>query len=116
MAVRHFPDPHILTETRVGNTLAWMKAIEFPDWMGDGLCGQQLDLSPEAWFPHVGPGRLGDQRMAKMAAEAKAVCGDCPVRLECLEYSFETDQRHGVWGGLTEYERRQLKARPKRRA
>ncbi len=38
--------------------------------------------------------------------EAKAVCHACPVRSDCLQYAFETDQDNGIWGGTTEDERR----------
>ena len=38
-------------------------------------------------------------------AEAKAICGDCPVRLDCLQNAIDTNQTHGIWGGLTRQER-----------
>lgn len=46
-----------------------------------------------------------------VAAEAKAVCATCPVRQPCLDYALEGNERHGIWGGLTEKERRPLRAR-----
>ena len=42
------------------------------------------------------------------ALEAKAVCAECPVREPCLEYALGAREKHGVWGGLTERERRRL--------
>ena len=42
------------------------------------------------------------------AAEAKAVCANCPVREPCLEYSITAREKQGVWGGLTEKERRRI--------
>lgn len=42
-------------------------------------------------------------------AKAKAVCGRCPHRIECLEWALETDQQHGVWGGRTPEEREQIR-------
>ncbi|HEX6597167.1 MAG TPA: WhiB family transcriptional regulator [Acidimicrobiales bacterium] len=45
------------------------------------------------------------------AAEAKAVCATCPVRDLCLEYALITRQDDGVWGGLTETERRRVRRR-----
>jgi WhiB family redox-sensing transcriptional regulator len=39
---------------------------------------------------------------------AKAICARCPVRVECLEYALEIRETHGIWGGLNEFERRQL--------
>lgn len=38
-------------------------------------------------------------------SRAKAICGTCPVRAECLDLAIERRERHGVWGGLTEAER-----------
>lgn len=40
---------------------------------------------------------------------AKRICGDCPVRIRCLRYALDHDEQHGVWGGLSAHERRQLK-------
>ena len=42
------------------------------------------------------------------AVEAKAVCGECPVRETCLEYALANRERDGVWGGATERERRRI--------
>jgi WhiB family transcriptional regulator, redox-sensing transcriptional regulator len=42
------------------------------------------------------------------AEEAKAVCASCTVRQACLEYSLAAREREGVWGGLTERERRRI--------
>ena len=66
------------------------------DWKDQALCAQ---TDPEAFFPEKG----GSTR------EAKRVCGSCDVRAECLEYALEHDERFGVWGGMSERERRRLK-------
>ena len=42
------------------------------------------------------------------AAEAKRICMVCPVREPCLEYSITAREKQGVWGGLTEKERRRI--------
>ena len=42
------------------------------------------------------------------ADEAKAICASCAVRQSCLEYSLAAREREGVWGGLTERERRRI--------
>ena len=42
------------------------------------------------------------------AEEAKAICASCTVRQSCLEYSLAAREREGVWGGLTERERRRI--------
>lgn len=39
---------------------------------------------------------------------AKRICRDCPVRLECLTFAYENDERHGIWGGLDGRERTTL--------
>ena len=61
--------------------------------------GAQTD--PEAFFPEKG----GSTR------EAKRVCATCEVREECLEYALANDERFGIWGGMSERERRKLKRR-----
>lgn len=68
------------------------------DWQERALCAQ---TDPEAFFPEKG----GSTR------EAKRVCTGCDVRSECLEYALENDERFGIWGGLSERERRKLKRR-----
>jgi WhiB family redox-sensing transcriptional regulator len=65
-------------------------------WQDSALCAQ---TDPEAFFPEKG----GSTR------EAKKVCRSCEVRTECLEYALEHDERFGIWGGLSERERRRLK-------
>jgi WhiB family redox-sensing transcriptional regulator len=67
-------------------------------WQADALCAQ---TDPEAFFPEKG----GSTR------DAKKVCGTCMVRSECLEYALENDERFGIWGGLSERERRRLRKR-----
>ena len=41
-------------------------------------------------------------------AQAKAICRECPVQPECLDYALGIREPHGIWGGLTEAERRLL--------
>lgn len=67
-------------------------------WQADALCAQ---TDPEAFFPEKG----GSTR------DAKKVCGSCMVKSECLEYALENDERFGIWGGLSERERRRLRKR-----
>lgn len=66
------------------------------DWREEALCAQ---TDPEAFFPEKG----GSTR------EAKRICADCPVRSQCLAYALDHDERHGIWGGFSERERRRLK-------
>lgn len=67
-------------------------------WQTDALCAQ---TDPEAFFPEKG----GSTR------DAKRICSTCEVRAECLEYALQNDERFGIWGGLSERERRRLKRR-----
>lgn len=67
-------------------------------WQTDALCAQ---TDPEAFFPEKG----GSTR------DAKKVCGACNVRSQCLEYALSNDERFGIWGGLSERERRRLRKR-----
>jgi WhiB family transcriptional regulator, redox-sensing transcriptional regulator len=45
---------------------------------------------------------------------AKAICAGCVVRVQCLQFALAANIRHGVWGGLTENERRRLRRRQRR--
>jgi len=69
-----------------------------PEWQERALCSQ---TDPEAFFPEKG----GSTR------EAKRICSRCEVKGECLEYALGHDERFGIWGGLSERERRRLKRR-----
>lgn len=70
------------------------------DWRNQAACRA---VDPETFFPiGQGPATRVTER------DAKRVCGWCPVRTECLEYALGTGQYTGVWGGLTEDERRDL--------
>ena len=44
-------------------------------------------------------------------AQARAICGGCPVRIECLHFAEQNPSPQGVWGGLTERERREIRHR-----
>jgi WhiB family redox-sensing transcriptional regulator len=70
-----------------------------PEWYADALCAQ---ADPEAWFPEKG----GSLR------EAKAVCLRCPVQAECVDQALSTGERYGLWGGLSERQRRKILRRP----
>jgi WhiB family transcriptional regulator, redox-sensing transcriptional regulator len=54
------------------------------------------------------PPMRGEPRRVKRSREAraKAVCAQCPVRSECLDQAIENDERYGIWGGMTDGERR----------
>lgn len=65
-------------------------------WQAEALCAQ---TDPEAFFPEKGGS----------TNEAKLVCQCCLVRTECLDYALANDERFGIWGGLSERERRRLR-------
>ncbi len=78
------------------------------DWRSLAAC---IEEDPELFFPVGSTGPAVEQ-----AEEAKRVCARCNVREPCLEFAIATNQDAGVWGGLTEDERRTLKrARQRRR-
>lgn len=98
----------ILTATSTGHALLQVLGIKPGSWPGRALCA---DHNPDAWFPPGGGGRAPERRMAMASASVKAVCGDCPVREACLMEALERNERHGVWGGLDEFERKALRRR-----
>jgi WhiB family redox-sensing transcriptional regulator len=71
------------------------------DWVHRARC---KDEDPELFFPIGTAGPAASQ-----IAAAKSVCSRCEVRLECLEWAMGTGQEAGVWGGLSEDERRSLR-------
>jgi WhiB family redox-sensing transcriptional regulator len=73
-----------------------IEPVDEHDWQEQALCAQ---TDPEAFFPEKG----GSTR------EAKRICVGCEVRAECLEYALANDERFGIWGGLSERERRRIK-------
>jgi WhiB family redox-sensing transcriptional regulator len=76
------------------------------DWRNGANC---LNTDPELFFPAGNTGPAKDQ-----IEKAKEVCHGCDVQEQCLQYALETSQNDGVWGGLSEDERRALKRRANR--
>lgn len=64
-------------------------------WMDGAVCAQ---TDPDSFFPEKG----------EPVKDAKKVCLGCDVRDECLAYALRNNERFGVWGGLTERQRRKL--------
>ncbi|MDH4160493.1 MAG: WhiB family transcriptional regulator [Actinomycetota bacterium] len=77
-------------------------------WHRQATC---LTVDPELFFPS---GTTGAS--ARQINHAKQICVSCPVRTACLEFALESRQDYGVWGGLTEEERRSLRRSRQRRA
>ena len=70
------------------------------DWRDDAAC---RETDPEIFHP------VGKSAFARAQEDAaKRVCGGCSVRVECVTYALENGQYTGVWGGLSEEERRGL--------
>lgn len=76
------------------------------DWRHNAAC---LTEDPELFFPigNTGPALAQIER-------AKQVCTRCEVREQCLSWALEAGQDHGVWGGMSEEERRAIKRRKSR--
>lgn len=72
-------------------------------WLQDAACKGEHTA---AFFP---PAHF-ERKELRLARErhAKAICAQCEVATECLDYAIRTREPHGVWGGLNEVERRQL--------
>ena len=58
------------------------------------------------FFPPSSPEGRDDRDLRE--ARAKLICGECHVQRECLEFALRVREPHGIWGGLTESERRAL--------
>lgn len=70
-------------------------------WRDEALC---RDTDPDLFFP------VGTTGQALVQIErAKRVCGECPVRMDCLDFALATNQDAGIWGGTSEDERRLLR-------
>lgn len=70
------------------------------EWEERALCRNVED--PTLFFPEHGN---------RSPAKAKRICRRCDVKDECLEAALTNDERFGIWGGLTEKERREIKRR-----
>lgn len=70
--------------------------LEPTPWAEHAACA---GADPQPWFPTRGGSTI----------EARAVCAGCPVTGECLAYALRWDIRHGIWGGMSERQRRQLR-------
>ena len=60
------------------------------------------------FFPPSSSERRDERELRE--AKAKAICAECCVQADCLEYALTIREPHGIWGGLNEHERRELLA------
>lgn len=71
-------------------------------WMDDGAC---IGTDPEAFFPDGTPENF-----------ARRICNSCPVIVECAEYAIPDHRIRGIWGGMTEKQRKNARERRARQA
>lgn len=76
----------------------WQAVKEDEAWKADALC-QEHPNAP--WFPERG----------EPTREARSICVECSVRAECLDYALDNGIKHGIWGGLSERQRRSERRR-----
>ena len=70
-------------------------------WRDHALC---RDTDPDLFFP------VGTTGQALVSIDhAKGVCGECTVAQSCLDFALDTNQDSGIWGGLSEEERRAIR-------
>jgi WhiB family redox-sensing transcriptional regulator len=74
--------------------------LQTPDraWQSQANC---MGVDPDLFFPERGAS----------TREAKEVCRGCVVREDCLEYALSNSEKFGIWGGLSERERRKIRRR-----
>jgi WhiB family redox-sensing transcriptional regulator len=71
-------------------------------WRDDAAC---RNTNPDLFFPVGSTGEAVEETTA-----AIALCRRCPVREECLEFAMVTNQRDGIWGGMSEEDRRRMRS------
>lgn len=72
-------------------------------WQAHAACQGQMGL---AFYPPL----RTERRSVKASREerAKEICQSCPVQNDCLDHALTVNERYGIWGGLTENERKHL--------
>jgi WhiB family redox-sensing transcriptional regulator len=73
-----------------------LSGLEDRGWQARANC---MGVDPDLFFPERGAS----------TREAKEVCRGCVVRDECLEYALDNGEKFGIWGGMSERERRRLR-------
>jgi WhiB family redox-sensing transcriptional regulator len=68
------------------------------EWRSLASCRTGEGVNPAWWYPDNSRGN-GPRR-------ALEICAVCPVKKDCLEYALSAPERHGIWGGMLEHERR----------
>lgn len=70
--------------------------VEPPDWTSAACAGMDTNL----FFVAQG----------QSSTDARAICNTCPIKQACLEYALSHNDVHGIWGGATERQRRQMRS------
>jgi len=78
-------------------------SIDEDDWQRSAVCAGEVSAM---FYPPVSSEARRSKRSRE--ASAKAICEACPVRQPCLDHALANDERYGIWGGLTDRERRLL--------
>lgn len=68
------------------------------DWEHDAACATRDDINPDWWFPDKGDSTSHHR--------AIAICNQCPVKTQCLNYALDAGERFGIWGGQSWHQRR----------
>ena len=82
-----------------------MKTVDAESWMEQAAC---RGVDPDLFFPQRG-------EMTGREHEAVRVCRGCMVRIDCLEYALDNTIMYGIWGGLSERQRRRIRRQRARR-
>ena len=96
-----------MSQRQMGGTAA--AAADWQEW-GATCVGEDPSVffAPDYW-------ETTEEKRAR-EAKAKLLCRACPVRPQCLEFGLTASEGHGVWGGLSEDERRSLRRSRQREA
>ena len=68
-----------------------------PEWTNQAAC---RGMGPAVWFPGRG----------EQTAHLKDICSGCPVAADCLQYALDNDIKHGIFGGMSERQRRRIRS------
>lgn len=64
------------------------------------------ESNPDAFFPEDYDERVVQNEQRRIA---KALCAECPIKVQCLDYAMATNEVYGIWGGLSYQQRSQLR-------
>lgn len=83
------------------SAVSFMMGHDYPAWHQQGSCNDK----PQEWFfgGEEQPGKQRHRPTLSMSEvkRAKAICGTCPVMIQCLEFALSNREEFGVWGGST---------------